>query len=1134
MESLQTKAKELEKKYEWFQAIKYYKKAIDLLIKNKNALKAAEIQENIGFCYYKAAFQTQSNNEYQKHMKQATQAYEKESELLEINEENYQTRINHANAMVFFTQSLIERYPSQKKHLLTKWWNLENQVLEAYEQIGDMYSVGKTCNNLIENCTFWHDRFTLVSSHSEFSAIYKECIALAEKAIAIFLKLDDDFELARAYCFASLYYIFSNWIFESKEKLKQLNEKSRNYSCKALELAQQINEAWLIGWSAFAVSFANSRFVVPNPILQMEFCEKTIEYGRITRDNLLTSNGKNSKSWLILNRAWIEEDPNIQKEYCKNAIRISREAGNNYQIINNTPGVYNSLHFFCNGLHSLAEYETNPRTKKAILERALELIEKERERFQGWKYYYDRITVVLSDVLWELAVSNNEIDEKRKLLNKAQFAIKNNLKYLEEMSKATFSFFAANFSQLAMIQKELAKTETCRTEKIKSLNQANASIERSIEFMNRTPKLQFTAGSYLNFGRYYHQLGGIQKQFFSVTQDQVSLHKALEAYKQASAYFRKAELPTHVAESYWQLAQLQHKASEFQEASTSYELASQAYDLASKKISQLKDFFGEHFFYMEAWSKIEQARYFHSIGDYEESQKHFEQAAKLHESTDSWSYLASNYFAWSHMEEAEGLSRKENTQQAKQAFQKASEQFSKAQESIKQKMPQITSADEKEIIQNLFGASEVRRKYCEARIFMEEAKLLDREGKYLLSSRKYREATQSISEIIDMIEVEAERKELKYIAILCQAWEKMANAEETTSSESYLEAAELFEQAKEHCFTKKASLWVLGNSNFCRGLASGLKYKTSMDLKENALAKQYIKDAATSYLQAGFKNASEYAKATLRLFDAYVFMNQAESEIDPEKKAKQYQMAENLLQIAAGSFMKAKQPEKTAQVQEILVNVREEKTLAISLSQVMQAPTIASSTLSFSAPSPTNEVSVGLERFEHANVQANLVTTVKEVKVGESFCLSVEFVNAGREPALLMSVDDFVPSDFVVVKKPEIYRIEDTCLKMKGKQLAPLKLVEVKLVLQPSKKGEYQLKPKVHYLDERGQSRSIQLKSIKINVEEVVLSNRISTGTPELDSLLLGGIPKAYAVVLTGSPSDEREYIVKNFLRSWN
>jgi len=43
---------------------------------------------------------------------------------------------------------------------------------------------------------------------------------------------------------------------------------------------------------------------------------------------------------------------------------------------------------------------------------------------------------------------------------------------------------------------------------------------------------------------------------------------------------------------------------------------------------------------MHAWSHIEDARYAHSIEDYDESRQHYERAAGLHESTNSWSYLA--------------------------------------------------------------------------------------------------------------------------------------------------------------------------------------------------------------------------------------------------------------------------------------------------------------------------------------------------------------------------------------------------------------------------------------------------------------------------------------------------------------
>jgi len=69
-------------------------------------------------------------------------------------------------------------------------------------------------------------------------------------------------------------------------------------------------------------------------------------------------------------------------------------------------------------------------------------------------------------------------------------------------------------------------------------------------------------------------------------------------------------------------------------------------------------------------------------------------------------------------------------------------------------------------------------------------------------------------------------------------------------------------------------------------------------------------------------------------------------------------------------------------------------------------------------------------------------------------------------------------------------------------------------------------------LDELGQNKVLQLRSVVIRVEEVILADRVSIGTKELDSILLGDIPEGYAVVLTGSPSDKRDYLIKNFLEA--
>ena len=1131
LESLLEKGKQLEKNYEWLQASKCYKLGAEIALKKNDASRATELMEKIGFCYYRSAFQAKTNRQFRDRLTKSISQFKNESKILEgVEEKRAQLMKNHAVAMIAYVQSWYELNPKKRKLLLDKWWKIEKQILVEYEKNGDHILIGKTCNDLIEYSNY--NRFWLASRCDRRKEILKEGMRLAEKAIQIFSNLNNEYELARAYCFASWYYSFVDGYWESSEKILEFLEKSQSYAIKALELSQKTTNAWLIGWS-YISAWNAAQFYNLNPSNAMEYGQKALKFGIIARDNFLMGFGNCLTSSSATFLTGVIEDPDKQKENLTNAIRMVRDGTKNFLIIDHALGL---LTFYAYGqaFTTLAQLEPDPDRKQTIIDELIKMIQKAIKKYGAWHTFAKRVLEPLGNCLLLKSEMTNDLEEKKQILIEAEKYLTENIAYKKEQITYHMRLISKAYYLLSIIQSKLAKIEQSKLKKTEYYNNAISSMERCIFSLEKKGKLYEQSGwaSGFFFGKYQHKLGELFRDVYLFSKQIENLNRAIEAFKNAIQYYAKADMVAHIAESYWHLAQIYDQLNEPLLASKNYNLAAKTYKITSKRISPLRQFYEEHSKYMDAWSQIEKAKYAHSINDYEKSKTYYKKAAELHEKSEFWTYLASNYFAWASMEEAENLSHKENAQQAKQKFQKAYEQFCNSEESIRKKLEENLSLDEKEMNQRLLEASDVRQKYCQSRILLEDAKLLDRQGKSLQSSKSYRKATQNIRAIITKIDVETERKELEYLAILCRAWEKMAIAEETTSSEPYMEAALLFEKAKEYCFTKKASLWALGNSNFCKGLAAGLRYKSSMDLKENALAKRYINDAAASYQQAGFENASEYARATLRLFDAYVFMNQAEGEVDPEKKAKQYQMAENLLQIAAGSFMKAKQPEKTSQVQGILSNVREEKSLAVSLSQVMQAPTIASSTLSFAAPTPTSEVSVGLESFEHANVQANLVTELSHVKIGESFCLSVEFVNAGREAALLLRVNDFIPRDFVVVKKPEIYRIEQNTLNMKGKQLAPLKLVEVKLTLQPSKKGAYKLNPKVQYLDERGQNKSLQLKTLEIQVEEVIMEDRVSTGTPELDSLLLGGIPKEYAIALAGPPCDEREMMIKNFLKT--
>ena len=1125
LESLLDEAKEHEKKYEWLQAAVYYKQVSDSILNEKSILKKADYIEKEGHCYFKAAYQANSNKDFVKKMEKSIEAYQKVLKLCEnVAEELMQARSIDARAKIAYASFWIETDVLKKRELIDEWWALNSELIKIYGRYEDKLALAKTYNEIIEkstNCKYWFGM-----NWKEAKEIRNELISYGENAIAILTEeIEDNHELACAYCWTSWYYIMNNSIYNIAGNPEEI-KKGLKYSKKALKISKKIGDKWLISWSYMSTAFAaNSKNDFSSSI---NFLNSQIEEGRITEDHYLLGLGKVFLIMISNFYAILEEDPEEKRKLMQTCIKPALETINHFQIINLV--TWNPYYGVTLAYMGLSVIAPDAKSKYNHLSNSTDYGRKAIDLTRGWRH--SGVPAVLSvsiKSLYSLSTIEKDIMKKRKLLKEV---LDYSETWIEILEAYPYSYYnkANSIYYKIVATADLAGITSDKTNKVTLLTDAISSIKLWLNLDKKSKEKPTREWVKALSGQGHYQFGKIFHNLFLVSGEKKHLFKAIKMYEDAIDLFHKAGLKTQVAESYWQKAIINDELRLQIEAAEDYKSASQTYIEAAKKIPQLNDFYTEYSLYMEAWNQIELARYHHSIEDYEEAQQHYEKAAEIHQLTSSWNYLSSNYLAWARVEGAEGLSRKENTQKAKQTFQKAYEKFLNVQESLKQKLKKITSSAEKEMIQRLLEASDLRRKYCQARILMEEAKLLDMKGKFLQSSQNYGKVAEKLDKIIDEVESEQEKRELQLIRVLGQAWQKMAIAQGKKSSEYFLEAAYLFEKLKDLSQTEKTSLWALGNSSFCKGLAAGLRYKTSMDLKENALAKRYIKDASSSYFEAGFYNASEYAKATLRLFDAYLYMNQAESEIDPEKKAKQYQLAENLLQIAASSFTEARQPEKTTQVHKILENVREEKALAFSLSHVMQAPSIASTTSSFAAPTPTSESSVGLEKFEHANVQANLVTSLNQVKVGESFCLSVEFINAGREPALLLRVDDFVPSDFIVVKKPEIYRIEETVLNMKGKHLPPLKLVEAKLILQPSKKGDYRLNPKVQYLDELGQIKSLQIKTLEIKVEQVIAEDRVSTGTQELDSLLFGGIPREYAVVLSGPPCDERDVIFNNFL----
>jgi hypothetical protein len=1071
-----------EKGYNWVKAAKLYERAAKSFLGKKMGKKAADIREQMGYCFFRAAMQAETHKDFRRRMKLAAGAYERAAELFEkAEEEGKRARVNFSRAMAVYASSWLETDPSKKRELLEDCWRLGKEASKDYEEAGDSLGYGKVCNDLLEICD--NDRLFLVLDWPELEGIIEEALNLGEKAIAVLSGVGDDYELARAYCWTSYCYGLAAVFRVLREKLREIVEKCFSYSKNALKLSEKIGDPHLVGISNWSAGIGN--FTCGGPLHSTrKFLEEQKKQGAIAKDNFLIGNADTYLAFItFLMMMNLEEDPDKQIEGYKKAIGYAEEALRHLRVIDYRPHIVYSYYSYTESFNRLAYIETNLEKKRVLLERAVKVGREGLEHAEGsgCLFYTWFVVNALSIALTWLSGTETKVSEKKQLLEEA---LEKREKAIDIGQRVTpFMYFERGFSQnyRALIEAELAKIETDKQKKRKLLEKAASSMENCLKLIAKDVKEFPQLRKFESLGRFQYWFGQILNQLYLLTEDERVLERAIEVYNGAIEAHGKVGMPSRMAESHWEIAKLHDRLSDYPKAARNYESAAEKYKLATEKIPQLKEFYEDYSFYMQAWREIEKARHSHARERYDQAREHYEKAANLHKSSKLWSYLAPNYSAWAQLEKAEDLSRKEKTQEAIQTFQQAFNLFNEAKGSIETETQEIQTADEKEMAIALIKASDTRRRYCQARISLEQAKILDRKGEYGLGSKRYGSAADSLREIIGETESEVARKELRPIMLLCQAWQKMTLAEEKTSSELYLEASQLFEEAKEHSLNKRASLLALGNSSFCKALAAGTEFDITLDMTMHSMAKQHIERATTCYLKAGFKSASEYAKATQRLFDAYTYMNNAEKEIDPEKRAKYYQMTEKLLQTSANSYKKAKHAEKSAEVQRILETVREERELAASLGEVLHAPQIASTTASFTTPTPSHENSVGLERFEHANIQARL-SVPKDVGVEDDVEIQLDLVNVAKNYGLLVRIDNLAPKGFKVTEEPPGYAVEDGSLDMGGKRFEPLKVETIKILARATDVGIFDLGPEVIYVDEAGQFQTCKPKTVRVTV----------------------------------------------------
>ncbi|MCW4055806.1 MAG: hypothetical protein NWE82_03365, partial [Candidatus Bathyarchaeota archaeon] len=166
-----------------------------------------------------------------------------------------------------------------------------------------------------------------------------------------------------------------------------------------------------------------------------------------------------------------------------------------------------------------------------------------------------------------------------------------------------------------------------------------------------------------------------------------------------------------------------------------------------------------------------------------------------------------------------------------------------------------------------------------------------------------------------------------------------------------------------------------------------------------------------------------------------------------------------------------------------------------------------------------------------SKIEANLTLMEDHVRVDEEIRLEVTVANIGETSITLKSIEKIVPKNFEVAVMPDNFNLKGDSIFAEDLTLDVGSTEEIRLNLRAPYEGTYSIHPRIISLGDNGEAVTFEPPPAIVKVVEADLPRRLSTGYKGLDSLLLGGVPEKYAMILTSPPCDERDLLTLRFLK---
>ncbi len=1055
-----------------------YKKALLSLDADRDPSETARLTELLARSYFKGAFQSERREEFKRRMQLAEATYDRARTLYE--EQGSEALAKRSKARGLFATFWLREDPGERAGITEKCITFADDSARILEGQADRNRLAEVHNDLL---TYLVEAHHFVRHGERLKEIFDRVLKTGESARDEFEILGEDEALIESLN-KTLSFLAANMnIIGDQTRYRELEGEAE-------VLGRRLGQASKRAGTPYALSLANQAFgwaaieIEADPVKALMLFEAGVRTAESTKDSLLIGSlhylAQYSAVWAEL----IEEDVEEKRLLLEKGLAYGYTAIKNLEICLHGAGLSWAYGWLAESYNHLAFYvATDTGKKKEYLRNAIE-ISRKGVIYEGHTLGED-VSHSLSKAFYLLAILVVDQEEKAELLREA-------LKYREDSIRKA-DLFGMNLwnrgvyrNWLAQIKAELASTSENPTVKVGFLEDAASDMQLCMDLCKRSRE-GVLPPNMRPLALYSEYFGEILFQLYWANSDIEVAKRANQAYEDALAYLTKSGHIGPLGAVRWKIAKVHDALGDYKLASDAFVRAAEDYRVAAKKVQGSRLVFEELGSYMEAWSLIEEARLHHDDEQYSQAAESYAKAASVLQPTKTWSHLAKHYTACSHLEKGEAQSRQEKPDESIESFNAAVKSFREAESELEDRLKGSLESQEKQELKDWAKIGEGRERYCKGRVELEEAKVLDRKGDEEASSRKYLTASGIFRDLLTEAPGEQSKREMETLMLFCDAWALMKKAEAEARPELYAKAAQSFVNAKEATFRKKFRLLALANASMCRALESGTLFRHTRNLQLYSEIKKQLETAADCYQEAGFENAAEWTQATQRLFDALVYMANAEIEVDAKRKTELFHLAEKHLKMAADLYGQAGFSSKKEEALRHLKKARGEKELLLTpIEALTDNPAVAQATV---APvSLIRDQALGADRFDAANVVGNLSLHQKELGVGSDLTLELEMANVGKTAATLIKLENIAPDGLELDRQRIPYRVEDNFIDMKGKRLEYLKTHEVKILMRAVRKGAFELRPRVLFVDEKGNYRSYEFEPAAVTIRELGIS----------------------------------------------